>query len=169
MSVAEPAHAAVRPAGPADASAVASLRRAWRGETDGTPVDADPGFDARLADWLAEMLERGNRVWLAETDDSVVGMLVLVLHERMPSPGRPISRWGYVTNVFVRLDRRNAGVGRALIDAAVAFAGAEGLARLILNPSPRAIPLYARAGFTVDNTLMIWERPGDERSTPYAP
>ena len=44
---------------------------------------------------------------------------------------------------------RLATVGAALLDAVIAAAEARGYARLVLSPSERAIPFYARAGFVV--------------------
>jgi GNAT superfamily N-acetyltransferase len=67
----------------------------------------------------------------------------------MPKPGRPASRWGYVSNMFVREEARNRGVGSALLDAVIATADERAYARLVLSPAERALPFYLRAGFHV--------------------
>jgi GNAT superfamily N-acetyltransferase len=70
-------------------------------------------------------------------------------YRRMPRPERAASRWGYLSNMFVLEPFRNRGIGAALLDAVIAAADARGYARLVLSPSERAVPFYARAGFIV--------------------
>ena len=72
----------------------------------------------------------------------------------MPRPGIGDSRWGYLANAYVRPEFRNAGVGRLLIDELMAYARREGLARVVLHPSDRAVPFYERAGFGPADMLM---------------
>jgi GNAT superfamily N-acetyltransferase len=148
----------VRVAGADDAPAVATLRSLW---STGEPSDAD--FDREMAAWLALEGER-RFVWLATVDGGPVGMATMLEYRRMPRPGRLDSRWGYVGNMFVREDARNRGIGSALLAAIVAAADVRGYARLVLSPSPRAVPFYERAGFVVPDAaagghrLMV--RPG---------
>jgi GNAT superfamily N-acetyltransferase len=69
-------------------------------------------------------------------------------YQRMPAAGRASGgRWGYVGNVFVLDEHRNVGVGRALMEHLIAWAGAEGLEHLRLAPSPLSKSFYARLGF----------------------
>jgi GNAT superfamily N-acetyltransferase len=108
--------------------------------------------------------------WLASVDGMPVGMLNMAVFERMPrpmkpvgigpqpalsSPGRLKSEWGYIANVFVLESYRNQGVGRLLLDAAIAHARAEGYARLVLSPTDRAVPFYLRAGFGPADELLL--------------
>lgn len=154
MRVADPLEAS-------DVDALVSLRAAWAAEQQGEEAARhDAGFDERFRDWLAAEVSR-RRFWLAEhavCDGSAVpiGMLGLLEYHRMPKPGRPPSGWGYVGNLFVLAEHRDAGTGRALLDAAVTWARAQGLARLVLSPSDRSVPFYRRAGFTdADNLLVL--------------
>jgi GNAT superfamily N-acetyltransferase len=142
----------VRVAGAADVAALAALRARWS-----AGMDADTGFEQRMAAWLAD---EGNRrtTWLATVADEPVGMASMLEYRRMPRPGRPDSRWGYVSNMFVREDVRNRGVGSALLEAVIAAADERGYARLVLSPSARSVPFYERAGFVVPD-----ERAGDHR------
>jgi GNAT superfamily N-acetyltransferase len=148
----------VRVAGADDVAAIAGLRSLW---STGARSDAD--FERRMDDWLA--LEGARRtVWLAALADTPVGMASMLEYRRMPRPGRPDSRWGYVSNMFVREEHRNRGIGSALLTAIVAAADERGYARLVLSPSARARPFYRRAGFVVpddaagDHRLLV--RPG---------
>ena len=151
----------VRRAGLVDGPAVAALRRAWTEEQAGGSIE-DDGFDAAFAAWFAR--EHDQRVtWLAEDGGTAVGMLNLLVFTRMPRPQaagaapRP-GQWGYVANVYVDRGHRDAGIGRALLEAAVAFSDEQGFARLVLAPSERSVPFYERAGFGPATSLMV--RPG---------
>jgi len=141
----------IRTAGTGDAAALATLRALFLG------ADGNEAFAAGVAQWLEE--EGGRRTtWLAERDGAAIGMASLFEYRRMPRPGLPASRWGYVSNMFVRAEARGAGVGAALLDAVIAAAEARGYARLVLSPSERAIPFYARAGFLVPDGAVGGDR-----------
>ena len=148
---------AVRSAGPSDVDALALPRRQWRLERHGIALDADPGVEQRFAAWYADQLGKGSQAWIAHAEADPVGMLLMFLHERMPEPDREPGGWGYIGNVFVLPAHRDSGVGRLLLDAAVAYADAQGFARLVLNPTPRSVPFYARTGFSSDHPLLVRE------------
>jgi GNAT superfamily N-acetyltransferase len=133
----------VREAGVADAASLATLRALFLGGGE-----AGEAFAAAVATWLREEGER-RTTWLAERDGAAIGMASLFEYRRMPKPGLRASRWGYVSNMFVREEHRDAGVGAALLDAVIAAAEERGYARLVLSPSERSVPFYERAGFVV--------------------
>jgi GNAT superfamily N-acetyltransferase len=149
----------IRIAGPADAAALAALRRAWTAEQHG-PV-ADEGFEARFRDWYER--ESARRVsWLAEARGEMTGMMNLVDFERMPQPGRDPGSWGYLANSFVLAAHRNQGIGSLLLRALLAHADDHGYVRVVLRPSERAVPFYQRAGFTGDTGFLVRHaRPAD--------
>jgi GNAT superfamily N-acetyltransferase len=126
-----------------DIAAVASLRLAWG---DGAHEDEVPNFERHLAEWIAAEGER-RTIWLAELAGWPVGMATLYEFRRMPRPGRMDSRWGYVGNMFVREDRRNRGIGSALIRAVIEAAQERRYVRVVLSPTRRSVPFYRRAGF----------------------
>jgi GNAT superfamily N-acetyltransferase len=142
----------IRRAENADLPEIIGLRSEWTREQDGH-VD-DPGFDDRFAAWFVR--ESARRItWLAEADDRAVGMMNLTVFERMPRPGRPPSRWGYLGNAFVLAAYRNQGAGGKLIDALLHYADDNGFARVVLSPSERSIPFYERAGFGPADALLL--------------
>lgn len=144
----------IRIAGPADAAALAALRRAWT-EEDYGPV-GDSEFETRFQDWYAG--ESGRRLsWLAETRGHAVGMVNLAEFSRMPRPGREPSTWGYLSNAYVAPGHRGRGIGSALLRAVLAHADQRGHVRVVLRPTERAEPLYARFGFRTENDLMARE------------
>ena len=151
--------ALIRRAEHADLPAIARLRRESTVEQDGD--GADPSFEERFSAWYAR--ESSRRImWLAEVDGRSVGAMNLAVFERMPRPGRAPSRWGYLGNAFVLAAYRNQGIGRQLLDAVLGYASENGFARVVLSPTERAIPFYARAGFGPADALMLWT-PGSRR------
>lgn len=157
-SVIEPStDPSVRSASEHDSAALAELRAQWRLESHQVPLDSDPGYLPRFGAWFRAQLASGSLAWVAEDQEQVVGMLVMSMHKRMPEPGRPSTSWGYIGSFFVHPDHRGTGVGAALLSAVVDDAASRRLARIVLNPSPRSIPLYQRAGFSDDHGLLTLE------------
>lgn len=148
----------VRPATRRDVPLRAALRRTWAEEEAGAALP-DAGFEESFAEWFdREAAQRHS--WLAECDGDAVGMLNLTVFTRMPRPHhgsepRAGDQWGYLANVYVVPAHRDRGTGGRLLDAAVAHADAHRFARLVLNPSERSVPFYARAGFAPASALMF--------------
>jgi GNAT superfamily N-acetyltransferase len=143
---------AVRVADPQDAEGIAGLRRTLREEQLGRPSH-DDGFDARFEEWAQG--EAGRRVsFLADAGGRLIGMMHLVVFERMPSPEQPATRWGYLANAFVLEGFRDCGIGSALLDRLLGHAREIGCVRVVLSPSERSVPFYARAGFSPATMLM---------------
>jgi GNAT superfamily N-acetyltransferase len=150
------AAATIRRATYADVEVLAGLRRAWVEEQQGAEVD-DPGFEQAFADWFDR--EHDQRVtWLATAAHRPVGMLNMLVFTRMPKPGRPTSRWGYLANFFVLADHRGAGIGTRLLAECTQYADAHEFARIVLSPSERSRRLYERGGFGPADSLLV--RPG---------
>ena len=136
----------IRVAGDDDVGVLARLRLIWNEERDGGPID-DPDFEEKFREWWTA--ERPSRTFfLVEAGGAAVGMANVKQYDRMPVAGRTSAgRWGYVGNVFVVAEHRNAGIGRALMDELVAWARHAELAHLRLAPSPLSNSFYARLGF----------------------
>ncbi len=142
----------VRVAADADAAGIAALRRAWAEEDLGRDA-VDAGFEERFAGWHA--VERGRRVSVvAERGGLLVGMVHLVLFERMPVPERGASRWGYLANAYVRSEHRDGGIGAAMVELLLDRARELGCVRVVLAPSERSVAFYERAGFGPATMLM---------------
>jgi GNAT superfamily N-acetyltransferase len=142
----------VRPAAETDLPELMRLRQCWGREDDGETDD--PAYEERFADWYARTAA-ARRAWIAYDGDAAVGMMSMGLFERMPKPGQPTTYWGYLSQAFVVPEARNAGVGRMLLDALLAYAREKGYARVVLHPSDRAIPFYERAGFGPADMLLV--------------
>jgi GNAT superfamily N-acetyltransferase len=120
-------------------------------------------FAAEFADWFQR---EGSQRWWWIAEDSAGrarGMVNLKVFERMPSPGRSPSRWGYLANLFVDRPFRNQGIGTQLLAALLDAARDEGLVRVVLSPSEQSVSLYSRMGFVPADMLLVWQ-PATERS-----
>jgi GNAT superfamily N-acetyltransferase len=144
----------IRVAGEDDVGRLAGLRQAWNEEQAGGPIE-DPGFDAAFGRWWAA--ERSSRTFfLVEVDGRPVGMANVKRYDRMPVAGTASGGWwGYVGNVFVLAEHRGAGLGRALMDELIAWAGRAGMDHLRLAPSPLSASLYARLGFVSGAVVQL--------------
>jgi GNAT superfamily N-acetyltransferase len=151
----------VRVATADDQAAIVALRRTWTEENAGHPVD-DPTFEERFAAWFER--EHDQRVtWLAYAGGEPVGMLNLLVFTRMPFPldadtARP-TQWGYLANCFVVAGHRDRGLGERLVAACTAYGDEHGFARIVLSPTDRSVPFYARAGFAPATSLMVRSAP----------
>jgi GNAT superfamily N-acetyltransferase len=143
--------AQVRELDPGDASDVRALAVLRAATHDAT---VDDGFVADVRTWLE--LERGHRTtWLAEVDDRAVGYVSALHYRRMPSAARRAGGWAYLGNLFVLPDHRGQGLGEALVRGVEGWARELGLARVVLAPSRRSVPLYRRLGYRDADELLV--------------
>jgi len=155
--------AALRRATSEDARALGRLRWEHCFELGGYPgsggeaLDRDE-FDVAFADFLRETLGSGRwAVWIAEADGEVVGTLSVQRIPAVPTPWRTDRGWGYITSVQVVPELRGRGVGRQLMDAALAWARDERLEMLHLWPSPDSVAYYRAVGFSPAASAMeMW-------------
>lgn len=133
-------------AGPADLDALAALFDAYR------QFYGQPGDVARARQWLRERLRFGESVvLLARRDGALAGFAQLY---PMFSSVRTAKTW-ILNDLYVDASARRQGVARTLLDAAAAFARADGAAGIALetaqdNAAARA--LYRAAGWHEDAT-----------------
>ncbi len=136
----------IRPATPADAAALATLRYDFRSSRS-TPAESREEFEPRCRAWMASELASGSwRAWLAETDAGIVGQIWLNVIRKLPNPGTERESHGYISNLFVRPETRG-GVGTRLLEAVLAYASDERLDRIVLWATPKSRTLYLRYGF----------------------
>ena len=145
---------AIRPATPTDAEALAALRWEFRGRRDPTP-ESESDFLARCVPWMRSRLGSKSvwRVWIAEDNHRVVGQIWLQIFEKLPNPNGEPRRHAYVSNLYVQPASRG-GVGSQLLDAALNYATAEGVDRVLLWLSPLSVTLYQRRGFRRESEVF---------------
>lgn len=136
----------IRQASLQDVSSIAPLFDAYR------IFYAQPSDLARARTFLGERLQQGeSRIFFAESDGACIGFAQLY---PMFSSVRTERVW-VLNDLFVHPSARRNGAARALLDATIQFARADGAVRIVLettrdNASARA--LYASAGWHQDAT-----------------
>lgn len=145
----------IRIAAPADASTLARLRFRFRSEM-GEPVEVEEAFVERCARWMTERLGTDFpwRCWVAEGPEGIVGNLWLQVMEKLPNPVAEPELHAYITNVYVLPERRSAGVGALLLEAALEWCRSSRIDAVFLWPSDRSRPFYRRYGFSVRDDLF---------------
>jgi ribosomal protein S18 acetylase RimI-like enzyme len=141
--LARSAHITIRAAGPDDAPAVAELLDEFNGE--GLPPEI-------LARRMAEV-QGIETAFLGEWDGQVAGLLVL----RIVPTLSDVDPWAEITEMFVRPQFRRRGIGRALMEVALAHGHGRGCREfhLLVDPSNYAgQAFYAALGFQVDSWEM---------------
>jgi GNAT superfamily N-acetyltransferase len=145
----------IRRAGAEHLPAVADLRWRWSVEEDGVAPVTDPaGYVAATAAFAAAH-PATHRCFVAERDGDVVGLAWLALTDRPPTPDDLSRVSGDVQSVYVVPELRGSGTGSRLVAALLDDARAAGCRYVRVHSSPRAIPLYARAGFALDETHRV--------------
>lgn len=141
----------IRPAGPSDVDAIASLVRSvdtTSGRFSGRGL-LDPS-EEHIAERLAEILHETDRTLLVADDDHVgdlVGLLVARPDEIGAIDLTPVL---HVTHLLVAPRHRRRGVGRALLAGAVHLADERGIDRVlatVASGSREANRYLARLGF----------------------
>ncbi len=143
----------VRAAVAADARALAALR--WEFRSGRAPaVEDEQAFLERCTAWMRRELDAGVwRAWVVEDDGAIVGQVWVRMIEKVPNPVGERDRHAYLSNLYVRPSARG-GAGTRLLDAALAWASANGIDRVVLWPTPRSVALYQRYGFTRAGEVM---------------
>ena len=103
-------------------------------------------------DWRS-WLGRG-ATFVAEDDEGPVGLVVVIAHDPPPAG---------IYAMFVSPRARRGGVGKALVEAALAWSDAVGApetALLVVDGNTAAITLYESCGFAFTGRTEIRERDG---------
>lgn len=143
----------VRSATGADADGLAALRWEFRAGRE-RPTEDQAAFLSRCSAWMRRELDAGSwRAWVAERDGRLVGQVWLHVIGKVPNPVGERARHAYLSNLYVQPAARG-GVGTRLLEAALDWATAHGVDRLLLWPAARSIPLYQRHGFSREGDVM---------------
>ena len=120
------------------------------------------GFVADLATWMSDRSD-SLICFVAQERELLVGMAWLVIYERVPNPDERVRLSGDLQSVYVIPEFRGRGVGAALVMATCDAADRRGLAKITVDSSDLAMPLYRRLGFA--DSQRVLQRP---RVTPPA-
>ncbi len=120
----------------------------------------------RSMDWMLEQLRSPDRALLvAREDGAVLGVVEVLMKPPREGDGFVPRRVAVVEGVVVREPDRGRGVGRALLEAAHAWAaskGAEAVQLHVWSWNTRARELYERLGYATRGLVMeipLWGEP----------
>jgi GNAT superfamily N-acetyltransferase len=137
-----------------DAPALARMRWRWRVKERGATSEVSrEAFVDFFTAWVVDHLHT-HLPFVVEVDGALAGMAWLMLSDRVPAPGIMYRRTGDVQSVYVVPERRNAGVGAALMNAVLAEARMRELEFVTVHSSQGAVTMYERAGFHHDPTWL---------------
>ncbi|HEX3694908.1 MAG TPA: GNAT family N-acetyltransferase [Polyangia bacterium] len=104
-----------------------------------------------VANWFASLLQQPTAaVWIAQADDVPIGYAAALFHEQAENPFCLARRWCEVDQLAVDPAHQRRGVARALVDAIVADAEANGIRDIELNAwsfNEEATAAFRRMGF----------------------
>ena len=158
----------VRAAGLRDVDALAQLRWDFRSEDDGeTPCTSFAEFAIHYARFFNAGFASSERAYfVAELNGKLIGNIACHVVALVPRPCRLDDACGVITDNYVRPEHRDGGIGSALLSAAVDWARMRDLELVIVWPSDRARPFYARNGFSERTEIMeMVLRPYVERTS----
>jgi GNAT superfamily N-acetyltransferase len=150
----------VRPATDEDAGAIARLLASG----SRTPEAEDPATPARYVEAIERIRATRGDVLVATFDGRVAGVCEVLLLQHLQHAGGKVAE---VESVHVDASLRRHGVGAALLEAAVAWAAAQGCYRVQLTSHEErsdAHRFYAACGFVpthVGFKLVLDEDPSD--------
>jgi GNAT superfamily N-acetyltransferase len=144
---------AIRPVKDDELAAVAQLRWLWCMEGQGTPTLTHKEFIRDFAAW-ARNHRSSHRCLILVEDNTLIGMVWLAITPRVPSALSQHRASGDIQSMYVLPERRNAGLGGRLIDAAVELADHLGLQGVTVQSSKDAVNAYIRHGFAPSPGLL---------------
>jgi GNAT superfamily N-acetyltransferase len=147
----------IREAGPGDIAHILHHRRAMFWDMGNHDEKAHRLMLVNSEAFLRDAMPRGRyRGWLAETADGhvVAGAGVTIL-DWPGSPADPAPCRAWVQNVYTEPAFRRQGLARLLMERAVEWCRAEGMANVSLHASEFGRPLYESLGFVQTNEMRL--------------
>jgi GNAT superfamily N-acetyltransferase len=145
-----------------DVPELARLRWQLYEEQNGEPAEAFEAYVERFAGFARAALESGDwRACVARTEGGLVAAMWLHTVHRVPVPGLRAGPIGYLTNVYVATEHRNAGLGAQMLDRVKAWCGDEGFSTVIVWPTERSRSFYGRGGFGRPDEALVLDMEPD--------
>ncbi len=123
------------------------------------PDDPAPDPAAAGRAWAAMLARDGLTVFVADHDSTLVATCTLIVVPNLTRSARP---YALIENVVTDAARRTQGLGRAVIEAALASAWADGCYKAMLmtgSKRPETLRFYTGLGFEQSKTGFQMRKP----------
>jgi GNAT superfamily N-acetyltransferase len=141
-----------------DVPELARLRWELYAEQNGDHAEPFEAYVERFARFAGSALASEDwRAWVARTDDGLVGAMWLHTVHRVPVPGMRDGPIGYLTNVYVVPEHRNAGLGAQMLDRVDAWCRQRRFSLVIVWPTERSRSFYRRGGFDRPDEPLVMD------------
>ncbi len=141
-----------------DIQELARLRWELYAEQEGDLAEAPDAYRERFANFARSALTSDDwRSWVGRDGGRLVAAVWLHTVPRVPVPGKRAGPIGYLTNVYVVPEHRNAGLGAQLLGRVKAWCGEQGYSVVIVWPTERSRPFYLRGGFDRPDEPLVMD------------
>ena len=123
------------------------------------PDDPAPDPEVAARAWAVMLARDGLTVFVAEDDTTLVATCTLVVVPNLTRNARP---YALIENVVTDTGHRTQGLGRAVIEAALARAWADGCYKAMLmtgSKRPETLRFYVGLGFEQSKTGFQMRKP----------
>ena len=138
---------------PADIESIVNMRMRMLDET--TDESMPEGLDKQIRRFVRRHLEDGTCMGvLAEQNGQVIADAVIYIFETMPDEINVVGRTAMLYNVYTLPEFRDQGIMTRMLPVVIDLAKEAGAVELKMTAAPKAIPLYERMGFRVNEDAM---------------
>lgn len=138
---------------PADIESIVNMRMRMLAETTDDPMP--DGLDKQIRRFVRRHMEDGTCMGvLAEENGQVIADAVIYIFETMPDEINMVGRTAMLYNVYTIPEFRDQGIMTQMLPVVIDLAREAGAVELKMTAAPKAIPLYERMGFRVNDDAM---------------
>ena len=138
---------------PADIESIVNMRMRMLAETTDDPMP--DGLDKQIRRFVRRHMEDGTCMGvLAEVNGQVIADAVIYIFETMPDEINVVGRTAMLYNVYTIPEFRDQGIMTRMLPVVIDLAREAGAVELKMTAAPKAIPLYERMGFHVNDDAM---------------
>ena len=120
-----------------------------------TDEELPEGLDKQIRRFVRKHMEDGTcRGVVAEKKGKVVADAVIYLFETMPDEINIVGRTAMLYNVYTLPEYRGQGIMAKMLPEVIRLAREAGAKELKMTAAQKAIPLYERMGFHVNDDVM---------------
>ena len=137
----------------ADVESIVNMRIRMLDET--TDEIIPEGLDKQIRRFVRKHMKDGTCFGvLAEENGQVIADAVIYIFETMPDEINVIGRTAMLYNVYTLPEYRDKGIMSKMLPEVIRLAKEAGAVELKMTAAPKAIPLYERMGFQINEDAM---------------